>query len=56
MGLMTAYKMICLHLFSVEIIKIGSGKNILIFNITPTFGHILREEYVLTQNYGIQIH
>lgn len=35
MGLMTAYKMICLHLFSVEIIKIGSDKNILIFNNIP---------------------
>ena len=51
---MTAYKMICLHLFSVEIITTGNDKNMLIFNITLVLGHILREDYFLIQNYGIQ--
>lgn len=52
MSLMTAYKMICLHLFSVEIIKIESDKNMLIFNTTLVLGHSLTEDYFLIQNYS----
>lgn len=56
MGLMMAYKMDSLHLFSVEIIKIGSDKNILIFNIIPILVIFWEKSIFLTSNYGIQIH
>lgn len=54
MSLMTAYKMICLHLFSVEIIKLEMIKKYVNIQHTLGFGHILREDYILIQNYGTQ--